>query len=169
MKRFFSFLLLLSVIVVFTDCKGGKDKPAETVEEYSDPRMDSHMERTNNDSISILSLTKDYLTLLKEGKFEDALAMVYEVDSTGIQPIKDRKRAELMDLYKNFPVVDFEIISMNLYSEDDVEVRYDVKLFELTPEQEGMPNTIKMAIAPRRVNGQWYITVPGKMMENNYN
>ena len=164
-KSFYAFLLL-SFVLLLAACKG-EQKPQE-VPESGDPRVDATMQRTEGDSLEIIQLTREYLTKLQNKDIDGALAMVYNVDSTGVRPISDEQRAEMRKTLEMFPVLDFEITQMLLFSDDDTEVRYKVKFFELTPEMEGMQNTIKQAIQPRRYEGKWYVTVPNVMVENNY-
>lgn len=161
MKRSLYVLCLLAVVAIVS-CTDGKGDSKQETEVNVDPRMDVQMERTNADSMAIIRLTKDYLDKLKADDIDGALAMLYERDSTGaVKPASEQKKAEMRQTYNAFPVVDYEITRMTLFSEDDTEVFFTVKFFETTPETEGMPNTVKQAIQPLRRDGQWYVTIPG--------
>ena len=135
-----------------------------------DPRYASEMTRTSHDSTTIRNLTIQYLNLLKGGQYDEALGMLYSYDEEdcSVQLIDKGHCKMLMSSYESFPVLDFKIDTLLMYSETDTEVRYSYQFFE-KPADSPLPNTIKGSVFPHRVNGEWYLTIPAAKSEDALN
>ena len=151
------FALLFAVA-----CTGGKKEGLK----IAHPRFDENMARTAQDSADVLNLTLRYLDLLKGGQYDEALNMLYTFNSEDsiIQPIADERRKELLSSFGTFPVLNYEIDTVLMYTESDTEVRYIYEFFK-KPEGSTMPNTMNGTVCPHRYEGQWYLTVPTEKSE----
>lgn len=160
------FLLLAFVGFLLVACSGNK-KAAPVDDTYVDPRESQTMQRTNTDTLSVLYNVRKYLDFLKTNQVDSAMAMLYEWDGKSIVPISDSRKKEVLQTIKNFPVLDYQIESLHMYSESDTEVRYSIKFYE---KEEGDPrqNTIQCVINPRRDGYYWYLTVKPISVESNY-
>lgn len=168
MKYYFKLLLFIVFIgIVVTSCKEKRFVPQQKVEEYVDPRMDGTMQRTAQDTAFVLRKVMDYLTKLKNDSIEEALDMLYEADGDTVIELTPKRRAEIKKTITTFPVLDYKIDQLLMYSETDTEVRYTIQFFE---KEEGNPmqNTIQCVINPRRVGYYWYLTVSDRSVESNY-
>ncbi len=151
------FLLILAVA-----CSGGKKEGVQ----IAHPRFDEHMTRTAQDSADVLNLTNRFLDLLKAEQYDDALNMLYTFNSEDsiIQPISDARRQEMLNTFGTFPVLNYEIDTVLMYTDYDTEVRYIYEFFK-KPEGSTMPNTMNGTVCPHRYEGQWYLTVPTEKSE----
>ena len=164
MKKYSFLLISLAALfcMVLSSCHN-KDK-VNTVE-YSDPRADSTMQRSSTDTLALLTMCTDYLNLLKKDSVEAALDLLYVYDDGKVEPISDEVRDKIRATRQRFPVVNYQLESMRLFGEDDTEFIYMVEFFE-KPKDDPRPNTIREALSPVRVDGQWYLTVSDEISED---
>lgn len=167
--RIIQIILYSLSLLILVSCLGKKNQPenSETENISTDSRFSTEMSRTSKDSTTIRNLTIQYLDLLKDGQYDEALKMLYaynEEDCT-VQPIDKGHCKMLMSSYESFPVLDFKIDTLLMYSETDTEVRYSYQFFE-KPADSPLPNTISGSVCPLRVNGEWYLTIPITKSEN---
>lgn len=158
MKKLFYLCLVFALGFFSWSCNNKKSQTEEPVEQ--DPYYSSSMNRTAADTAAIVELTTQYLDLLKENKIDEALNMLHEVDSVGLEPLSTERKDMLARNLKRFPVLSYTIEEYRLYTDDNTEVRY---VYEFMPKPEGadnMPNTMKGLIGLLRVDGTWYLTVP---------
>ena len=160
----FSFLFIAAAMLFAC---GGKNVKNVDAEEITDPREDQHMQRSQVDTLGILYLVNDYLTKLKDNNIDSAMALLYEASGDTVLPISDTKKAEVLQMVKNFPVLKYNIDQILMYSEQDTEVRYTIEFFEKTAD-DPRPNTLQCVINPRRVGYYWYLTIPDRKVETNY-
>lgn len=126
-----------------------------------DPRVDTSMIRTKQDTLTLDSLATTYLNYLKTENFSSALDMLFELSEDSLMPLSEASRKSQEILYKNFPVMSYELNEMFLYSETDTELRYTVTLFE-KEEGDDRPNTMKFQLTPQRVGGDWKLLVKSR-------
>lgn len=166
MKYLVKTLFAVVAAVLLFSCGNKNQAPVEAPEEV-DFREDQTMTRSGIDTMAILHLVNDYLTKLKENKIDSALDMLYEADGDTVVPLSAKGKAEIQETLKSFPVLKYQIKSLNMFSEQDTEVRYIIEYFEKTKDNP-MQNTLQCVINPRRVGYYWYLTVPKTTREPNY-
>lgn len=125
------------------------------------------MQRSRIDSVAVLHNVAEYLEKLKNNDIEAAMAMLYEASGDTVLPISKQNRDRILQVINVFPVLDYQIDQLLMFSETDTEVRYSVKYFE-KDESDSRPNTIQCVINPRRVGYYWYLTIPTYTMETSY-
>lgn len=145
------------------DQKKQKSAIEELIE--SDSRYSSEMTRSTEDSTAVVQLATQYLDLLTKGDVESALGMVYELDGDNLTVLSDKRRSDLINMYRSFPVLKYKINDYSLFSETNTEVRFT---YEFMDKQEGsnVPNTMKGSLCPIRHGNHWYLTVPDKQYSN---
>ena len=124
-------------------------------------RYDVNMTRTSDDSTTIVKMATQDLDLLKQNKVDEALDLLFEVnESSEMQSLSDSYKTVLKNNLKKFPVLSYSIDDYHLYSDNDVDVRYTYE-FMVKPDgaPENLPTTMKGALNPVRINGQWYLTI----------
>ena len=166
MKYLVKTLFAVVAAVLLFSCGNKNQAPVEAPEEV-DPREDQTMVRSGVDTMAILHLVNDYLTKLQENKIDSALDMLYEADGDTVVPLSAKGKSEILETLKSFPVLKYQIKSLNMFSEQDTEVRYIIEYFE-KKEDNPMQNTLQCVINPRRVGYYWYLTVPQTTREPNY-
>lgn len=166
MKYLVKTLFAVVAAVLLFSCGNKNQAPVEAPEEV-DFREDQTMTRSGIDTMAILHLVNDYLTKLKENKIDSALDMLYEADGDTVVPLSAKGKSEIQETLKSFPVLKYQIKSLNMFSEQDTEVRYIIEYFEKTKDNP-MQNTLQCVINPRRVGYYWYLTVPKTTREPNY-
>jgi hypothetical protein len=169
MKKFYylSFALLAIVCFSMSGCLN-KSKDVDVLPDSLniDPRMDRNMERSAADTAAIMKICTDYLDLLKEGKIEDAVNTLYSYNDSAniVEQLTTEERSKVITMHKMFPVINYSLESVNLYSDDDTEFVFMVEFFE-KPEDDPRPNTIREALSPVRVDGHWYLTIANQIKE----
>lgn len=174
MRKVFYLCILSGLVLTMVSCGNKKVEKQEKslieriIEE--NPRYDTEMLRTKNDSNAMIQMATQYLDLLVQKKAEEALGLLYEKaeDSAAVMPLSDARKAVLLKRLKTFPVLSYNIDEYRLYSDIDNEIRYT---YEFMPKQEGsnVPNTMKGVLSPVRVGGNWYLTIPNEVTETERN
>ena len=165
------FLLLF----VMGSChSGSSDKQGGEVDTDSvyHSREDAEMQRTAADTAAVHNLTLAYFRALQDKEFDKALGMLYSAKEDGTTDLTDDERHQLMIVYNSVPVYDYYITDMRMYSEQDTEVTVRVEMFDKRPGDD-RPNYIDYKLNPRRINGNWKLSVPMAFKEtgdsvNNY-
>ena len=149
MKYLVKTLFAVVAAVLLFSCGNKNQAPVEAPEEV-DLREDQTMTRSGIDTMAILHLVYDYLTKLQENKIDSALDMLYEADGDTVVPLSAKGKSEILETLKSFPVLKYQIKSLNMFSEQDTEVRYIIEYFE-KKEDNPMQNTLQCVINPRRI------------------
>lgn len=159
MKNSVKLLLFTFVVSLVVAC-GGKKQEAPKDDGYINPRENTTMQRTSTDTLAVLYNVKKYLDFLKENQTDSAMAMLYEPNGDE-EPIaiSDKRKEEILNQLKSFPVLDYEITQVNMFAEDDCEVLYTIKYFEKEPDNP-MQNTLQCLLKPVRHGYYWYLTLP---------
>jgi len=151
-------------MLVLAACLGGcgkKGQEAAKPEEMPSGREDARMVRTAADTAAIRTLTLDYLNKLYNKDFEGAVDMLatYKTDSIStLGRLTPEERQKMLAIVQMFPVTGYSIDEINIFSEDDTEVRYTIELFQREAGDD-RPNTMQFQLNPRRFNGEWYLCV----------
>lgn len=150
-------LFVFSASLVFA-CSGKKQQaPADDT--YKDPRESESMQRSNTDTLSVLYNVKKYLDFLKANQTDSAMQMLYETAGDSVVAMSDKRKNEILQQLKVFPVLDYKIDVMNMFSEEDCEVRYTIEYFKKEA-GDPRPNTLQCVIKPVRIGYYWYLTIP---------
>lgn len=165
MKNSFKFLLFVFAAILIFSCHEKKEKENREQFIIVDSRVDANMQRTSADTLAILHDVNKYLSLLKENKVDSAIEMLYEASADTVLPISKSYSDQVRKTIQLFPVLDYQIDDIKLFSEQDTEVRYTIKYFE-KPEGDPRPNTLQCVINPRRVGYYWYLTISPMTYEN---
>lgn len=158
MKKLFYLCIIVAVGFSFVSCMNKSPKNEEAEEQ--DPYYSSSMNRSAADTAAIMQLATQYLDLLKENKIDEAVNMLYEVDSVELKPLSDAYKNNVINRLKQYPVLSYTIEELRLYTDDDTELRY---VYEFMPKPEGadnLPNTMKGLIGFFRLGETWYMTIP---------
>lgn len=152
MKRFFYLFAIVLAVTFIASC-GNSNKQRDVVKEFQNGL-------TSEDTASVLNLSDSCMELLKQQKYDEALAMLSEYDdSTGtLVPLSEELRASYMKRFKLFPVVSYFVSGYIFKSEGINDVKYEVAFGEPDPKTGNTPKTSFM-FNPVLVEGQWYLTV----------
>lgn len=146
---------MLVIVSCFAACRQDKDT-ADT--SNVDPRVDPEMMRTAQDTLALTTLVDEYLSHVRDGNYDAAVAMLsYYNDSTAqAEVLPDTTAARMKMLYRCFPIESYAIDKMALYSETDTEVRYSISM----PGQNGdRPGRMHFMLSPKRIDGKWVLCV----------
>lgn len=147
-----SLLLISSLLLIFSACTGNKNKNVEEPEKEV-------MITTAEDTITVKSQCDKYMELLKNQKIDEALDMLYFIDSLQyIVPLPKEQRQNVIRLLNVFPVITYHFDGMIFHSDMDNRVKYTIEFFQKEPDND-MPNTTAMFLKPIRKDGKWYLTI----------
>lgn len=124
------------------------------------------MKRTAADTTAIRKLTNDYLNKLCEKDFEGAVDMLncYNDSTSTLSKLSDEQRSEMLSVLQMFPVIGYSVDEINIYSENDTEVRYTIVMFE-RENGDDTPNTMRFQLNPCRFNDVWYLCVDSQFRQ----
>ena len=165
MKNSLKFLLFVLTTTFILSCNSRKEPMQQKENIVLDSRVDANMQRTNTDTLAVLYNVNEYLRKLKENKIDSAMEMLYEASADTVLPISKKYMDEVRQTVEAFPVLDYHIDELKMYSEQDTEVRYTIKYFEKS-DDDPRPNTLQCVINPRRVGYYWYLTIFPTTYEN---
>ena len=173
MRKIFYLCILSGLVWVIASCGNNKaQSETNTIEDIikDNHRYDTTMVRTPDDSTAILKMATEYLELLKQNKIDEALDLLYEVDGDIAKPLSASRKNVLRNNLKKYPVLSYTIDEFRLYSDMDTDVRFTYD-FMVKPEgaPENLPTTMKGALNPFRVNGNWYLSISELMNDTEMN
>ena len=168
-KRMKKFLLIIvcGLTVCLLSCNEKKNGKEDEIIVPQDPRTDFSMERTSQDTTTVMDLANHFLETLKNKDIEGALDMLYEVDGQSAKPLSAEMRSQLRTTLQVFPVESYQIDEIILFSDSDSEVRYTTEMFKVE-DGSNLPNTTKGSLHPYRIDNQWYLTIQLQKNEPKY-
>ena len=151
MKKYIIFILACVLTTCLFSCKGKKDKT--TAEEIYEFRS----QLTQEDSIAMVKLCDDAMELLKNKKFEQVLASLYEYDDSTkeAKPLSELSRKKYLKTFETFPVLQYRRNYFSFMLEGCNDVKYEVEF--ATAEQAGTSEPPKTAYMwnPVKIDGEW--------------
>ena len=148
--------IVLAALVLVVSCSEKKQK---TTEELREELIIPKMTVDKSDSSAVLQLANQYMDLLKNKKVDEAIGMLYYLDSNdSIVPLPENLVERQKTILKTFPVLSYEFNGLIFNKETDTQVKYTIEFFEKEP-GDNRPNTTAMFLKPVRQDGQWYLTV----------
>lgn len=149
-------------MVAFMACSDKKNEKGEIF--IPDARTDFSMNRSHEDTIAVMELANNFLSTLKNKDIESALDQLYEVDSTDVHPLSEKRRNQLRNALGALPVEEYTIDQITLYSETDSEVRYTTQMFKDSIGN-ALPGKTTGSLHPYRVENKWYLTIQEEKFE----
>lgn len=157
---FFTILMVLALCVV---CSCGKKK--KTLDDYREEYLTKPaISLTQSDSTEVRALVDNYLQLLRDNQFEDAVDMLYYMNGAKIIPMPKELKQRQLAMIKRFRGVKYDLQRIVYSQEYDNIACYVVTLFE---KQKGdpRPNTAQFFLKPVRIDGRWYLTMADTMTD----
>lgn len=153
MKKIVFCIFVTMILFCVSSCKNNQSK-SEKINEFQSSL-------TESDTLEMLKVADDCMELLKAGKVNDALAMLYEYDDSTqqVSPLSDQTIKRYEKMFTWFPVVEYQRIYFSFQLEGLNDVKYKVKFAEEeNPEENGEAVTSYM-FNPVKIAGVWYLTV----------
>lgn len=157
--KFLSFFYFVVLLLTFT-FTGCKEKSSRQIE--SKPLM----ELSAKDTSDVIKLCSDYLDLLKQQQYEDAIDMLYCIDTLqNINKLSGEQLQNVQRMYRVFPVLEYHLENLEFTTEFDTRVRYSIEFFEKAADDK-RPNTTAVYFRPIRKDKQWYLTMYDTATDN---
>lgn len=158
MKRYFTFLGFLLVILLLASCRNGK-----TTGEVNENGLPIY-EFNDKDSVAVRALADDYVNRFKAQNYEAAADMLYTVRNDSVFPLTGDQRNGYLQAMKMMPFRDCAIKEQILRSDKDNEIRIAMLLSEdgSLDEEKG---TVNFFLNPVYIDGQWYLTLLDRYAE----
>lgn len=165
MNKTLKFIFGLSVLCAsFISCSQKKDTPSSDKSDwYIDQRQSEQMVRTMTDTLAVLYNVKKYLDYQKANELDSALNMLYIPDGDDVLPLPDDKKLVIRRTMEMFPIRDYKIDRLNLFSESTSEVHYTIQ-YGISDD---VLSSMKCVIVPVRVGYYWYLTIPDENYQLN--
>ena len=136
-------------------CKSNKEKT--TAEEIYEFRS----QLTQEDSLTMIKLCDEAMELLKNKKFEQVLASLYESDDSTkeVKPLSELTKKKYLKTFELFPVLEYRRKYFSFMLEGCNDVKYEVVF--ATADQAGTPEPPKTAYMwnPVKIDGTWKLCV----------
>ncbi len=162
--KIFYFLFIISLLgTALTSCGGGEKKEQIVDREtllILNERIDQRVVYTSADTTTVMDMANQYINLLKDGKYDDAVAMLVEVDEKNktVSPLSTERTAQLKRSVSLFPIDTFRINNVKFYSELDTEVNYTIN-DDGADNQSGPSNAMRCVLSFRKIDDKWYPTI----------
>lgn len=136
-------------------CKGKKEKSAaEEIYEF-------RSQLTQEDSLAMIKLCDEAMELLKNRKYDQVLASLYEYDDSTkeTKPLSEVTKKKYLETFESFPVLEYRRKYFSFMLEGCNDVKYEVVF--ATAEQAGTPEPPKTAYMwnPVKTDGNWKLCV----------
>lgn len=145
-------LALCWMFAACTGCSGDKNRARST---------DSVPTFSKADTTEVVAMCETYLNHLKAKEYDQAIGMLNYILNDTVHPLPEADKATIIKQQNVFPVLDYTLESMEFKDPNNVILTYSIKFFE-KPEGSDIPNTIRIAFSPQRINGQWYLELMNK-------
>ena len=155
MKQNIFFILACILTTCLFSCKSNKEKT--TAEEIYEFRS----QLTQEDSLTMIKLCDEAMELLKNKKFEQVLASLYEYDDSTkeVKPLSELTKKKYLKTFELFPVLEYRRKYFSFMLEGCNDVKYEVVF--ATADQAGTPEPPKTAYMwnPVKIDGTWKLCV----------
>lgn len=155
MKKNIIIMLACILTTCLFSCKSNKEKT--TAEEIYEFRS----QLTQEDSLTMIKLCDEAMELLKNKKFEQVLASLYEYDDSTkeVKPLSELTKKKYLKTFELFPVLEYRRKYFSFMLEGCNDVKYEVVF--ATADQAGTPEPPKTAYMwnPVKIDGTWKLCV----------
>lgn len=157
LNRIFSVAAVVAVMgIAATSCqKSAKDTDNTVTLEEAEAQFASEL--NDADTTQVLALGNQFMETMKEGKVDDALAMLYTrnepgVGGAGVRKLTEEEIAPLKTRFEQFPVVSYTIdhYDFSIPSLNDLKYKYVFRPGSATGKLNIMFNPVKL-------DGVWYL------------
>lgn len=158
MRKYSFFLLLCSVVLLYSCKKGQESKTTEEVlkEVLGDGPQ---MEVSSNDTTAVFELTEKFLECLHDKDLDGAIGMLHYLEGGNeIVSLPEFLEKRQRMVLGHFLGLNYTIDEVRFHKETDCQVRYSVELFEKAAD-DPVSNKVSFFIKPVRRDGQWYLTL----------
>lgn len=122
------------------------------------------MDLSKQDTTAVMNLAKQYLDLVRDRKYDEALDMIYVLDKQeGIIPLSEENRQKQKQAYMMFPVYDYEITRVIFWKETDCRLDYSISITQ--PADGSEPAKMGCALRPIRYGHDWFLTIANRDTE----
>ena len=155
MRKYIFFVTFASLLAL-SSCTGEKPKASQVVQESSvgQPRYEVSAE----DSAEVVKMTREFLDNLKDERYDEAVGMLRVFDGDTLSFLSGGRAATQKAIFKRFHGIRYQLTSLRFLTETDNLITYTVTLFDNAP-GEKHTNTVRGALNPIRIGGDWYLTL----------
>lgn len=164
MKRSFICLISIALVSLFIACSGDQKRTMQDVQDEYITQPISTVD--TSDYQAVLTLGNQYMDLLKAGKIDEAIGMLYFLQGDSVIKLPKQLVERQRNILRQFPVIDYSCETIQFYSETDNQIKYKVQFFEKEPD-DPRPNTTAMYLKPVRRFGVWTLTVADTQTDGN--
>lgn len=158
MKSKYLILFAAVLALLMTACKGKKEEAPKN----SDP-LAPQMIVSAFDTTTVQQLTTDFLELVKNEKYDEAISHLYVLDGDLIKPFPQEEKEGCLFWMNLYKVYDYQITDLTFFKETDSEVSCD--FFIEDPVTTENPGRMQRKFRPVRRNGAWYLTLANSETE----
>ena len=155
--KYFGVLAAVLALLMTVGCNKKAEAPKST-----DP-LAPQMTVSAFDTTTVQQLTNDFLNMVKEGQFDEAMSRLYVLDGDEVKPLPDEQKPECYFWLSMYKVYDYHITEYTFFKETDSEVKYELVIEDPATKED--PARINGMIRPVRRNGAWYITLANTKTE----
>ena len=158
MKSKYLFLVAgVLVLLLAASCKKKAEAPKST-----DP-LAPQMTVSAFDTTTVQQLTYEFLDLLKEEKYDEAISRLYVLENDQVMPLPDNQKAECLFSLGLHKIYGYQITDYTFFKETDSEVRCEMYIED--PATKSDPARLVCLFRPVRRNGAWYLTLANTQTE----
>lgn len=151
--RYFIYLTLLNLL--FTACNSNSNKSEESKVPILRP---AEMITTHQDSVEVMEMVNQFMTIFKSGDLQSASTMLYTVKNDSVHPYTKEKQQEFINALSTFKVYDYELNALSFDSEKNNKV--GVKI-QIVPDGDikADKGVMSFVLNPVKINNQWHLTL----------
>lgn len=150
--KYLGLFAAVLVLLMTVGCNKKAEAPKTT-----DP-LAPQMSVSAFDTTTVKQLTYDFLDLLKEGQFDEAISRLYVLDGDQVKPLPDEQKPECLFTMSLYRIYDYRITDYTFFKETDSEVNCELIIED--PSTTENPARMFRKFRPVRRDGAWYLTLP---------
>ncbi len=146
--KWFGTLLLVMMVAFMASCSGCSSNTDKK-------KKDTIPTFVKADTTAVVRLTEDYLNLVKENRYDEAIEKLSEITNDSVAKLSKETEEMVRKQQKMFPILDYKLDTMEFINEHKVRMTYRIKFMESEDPQ--FPTTTRLTFSPQRINAQWYL------------
>lgn len=148
-------IFILSALAVLASCnRGPKYSGMHGEKTQLDAEKEFVSSISNADSLAVVTLSDRFMNLLKEGKVNEAVDMIYVLHDNILYQKNDSFSKDLIQRFTMFPVVSYKLNYFSFSTAGNNDVSYT---YSFTDDESS--SKMKLMFNPVKIDDVWYLTM----------
>lgn len=130
---------------------------------FADARNEFVSGLTQYDTISVLSLSSNFMEKVRTGRLEDALDSLFMIRNNQLEPLDELKYKSLLNRFTRFPVISYKYENLAFMTQGINDVKYT---FQFSQDTLSSPKMMVLMFNPVKIEKKWYLSIKDEWQES---